>query len=283
MGERVKGKVAVVIGAGSVGSGVGNGKASAILYAREGASVMAVDCNLEACEETKHLIDEEGGDCITYEADVSKSIDCKNIIEKCIQTFGRIDVLHNNVGMSGGGGIVETSEETWDTVMTVNLKSIFLTCKYALPYMEKQESGSIINISSIGSVRVQPVSRTADTVSKVGVNTLTIPMTTYTVSKAGVNALTMEIAAQYVQKGIRANVILPGLIKTPRLAFGPYKNLHTTDPDAFWRQRDDRSPTGKQGDPWDIAYAALFLASDEAKYITGITLFVDGGITNICG
>ena len=282
MGERVKGKVAIVTGAGVIGPGMGNGKASAILYAREGARVMAVDCNLEAAEETKHLIAEEGGECITCEADVSKSIDCKNIIEKCIQTFGRIDVLHNNVGMSGGGGIVETSEETWDTVMTVNLKSMFLTCKYALPYMEKQESGSIINVSSIGSVRVQPVPRTADTVSRAGVNAPTIPMTTYTVSKAGVNALTMEIAAQYVRKGIRANVILPGLIKTPRLAFGPYKNLHTTDPDAFWRQRDDRSPTGKQGDPWDIAYAALFLASDEAKYITGITLFVDGGITNIC-
>ena len=265
MGERVKDKVAVVIGAGSIRPGMGNGKATAILYAREGARVMAVDCNLEAAEETKRLIDEEGGDCITYEADVSKSSDCKNIVEKCIQTFGRIDILHNNVGKSGGGGIVETSEETWDSVMAINLKSIFLTCKYALPYMEKQGSGSIINISSIAAVRIQPTA-----------------MTSYTVSKAGLITLTQDIATQYAQKGIRANVILPGLIKTPRLALGPYKDIYDVGVDLLWQKRDARSPTGKQGDAWDIAYAALFLASDEAKYITGITLLVDGGITNFC-
>ena len=134
MGERVKGKVAIVTGAGVIGPGIGNGKASAIIYAREGARVMAVDCNLEAAEETKHLIDEEDGECITFKADVSKSDDCKSMVEKCIQTFGRIDILHNNVGIAGMvGGVIETSEKIWDRVINVNLKSMFLTCKCVLP------------------------------------------------------------------------------------------------------------------------------------------------------
>jgi len=126
MGDRVKGKVAIVTGAGSIGPGIGNGKAAAIIYAREGAKVMAVDCNLEAAEETKSLIDEEGGECITFKADVSKSSECKSIVEKCIQTFGRIDILHNNVGIVQPKGVVEASEEEWDKIINTNLKSMFL-------------------------------------------------------------------------------------------------------------------------------------------------------------
>lgn len=262
MGERLKGKVAMVTGAGSIGSGMGNGKATAILFAREGARVMLVDLNPEAAEETKHVIDEEGGECIVFKADVSKSSDCKRMVEKCIQTFGRIDILHNNVALGAHGGPVETSEEDWDRVMDINLKSIFLTCKYALPYMEKQGSGAIINISSIGALRASPY-----------------PTLTYAVSKAGVIALTREVALQYAAKGIRTNAILPGLMKTPRIAYY-YKSASDWDVEEMWRRRDAMSPTGKQGEPWDIAYAALFLASDEAKYITGTTLIVDGGITN---
>lgn len=262
MGERLKGKVAMVTGAGSIGSGMGNGKATAILFAREGAQVMLVDLNPEAAEETKHVIDEEGGECIVFKADVSKSSDCKRMVEKCIQTFGRIDILHNNVALGAHGGPVETSEEDWDRVMDINLKSIFLTCKYALPYMEKQGSGAIINISSIGALRASPY-----------------PTLTYAVSKAGVIALTREVAIQYAAKGIRVNAILPGLMKTPRIAYY-YKSASDWDVEEMWRRRDAMSPTGKQGEPWDIAYAALFLASDEAKYITGTTLIVDGGITN---
>ena len=262
MGERLKGKVAMVTGAGSIGSGMGNGKATAILFAREGARVMLVDLNPEAAEETKHVIDEEGGECIVFKADVSKSSDCKRMVEKCIQTFGRIDILHNNVALGAHGGPVETSEEDWDRVMDINLKSIFLTCKYALPYMEKQGSGAIINISSIGALRASPY-----------------PTLTYAVSKAGVIALTREVAIQYAAKGIRVNAILPGLMKTPRIAYY-YKSASDWDVEEMWRRRDAMSPTGKQGEPWDIAYAALFLASDEAKYINGTTLIVDGGITN---
>jgi len=262
MGERLKGKVAIVTGAGSIGPGMGNGKATAILFAREGARVMLVDLNPGAAEETKRIIYEEGGESVVFQADVSKSNDCKSMIEKCVQTFGRVDILHNNVALGAHGGPVETSEEDWDRVIEVNLKSMFLTCKYVLPYMEKQGSGSIINISSINAL-----SSTA------------YPTLAYSVSKAGVIALTREVAIQYAAKGIRANAILPGLMKTPRVAYY-YKSASDWDVEEMWRRRDAMSPTGKQGEPWDIAYAALFLASDEAKYITGTTLIVDGGITN---
>ncbi len=260
MGERLKGKVAIVTGAGSIGPGMGNGKATAILFTREGARVMAVDCNLEAAEETKRLINEEGGDCIVFKADVSKSADCKSMIENCIQTFGRVDILHNNVGTVSRSGIDETSEEKWDHVMNVNLKSMFLTCKYALPHMEKQGNGAIVNIASIHAIRVPR------------------PSIAYSVSKAGVVALTREIAIQYAAKGIRANAILPGLMKTP-IVESMAKSSSSGDLEELWKKRDARCPTGKQGDAWDTAYAALFLASDEAKYITGTALIVDGGIT----
>ena len=263
MGNRVKGKVAIVTGAGSVGQGMGNGKAAAILYAREGAQVMLVDYNLEAAEETKDLIDEEGGDCITFKADVSQSNDCKSIIEKCIQTYGRVDILHNNVGIMVPGGVDETSEEDWDRMMNVNLKSMFLTCKYALPYMEKQGSGCIINISSINAIRTLPVLSAA-----------------YAASKAGVIALTREIAVQYASKGIRANAILPGLMNTP-MVVASLTEAFGGNVEEMIKMRDAMCPTGKQGDAWDTAYLALFLASDEAKYITGAALVLDGSLTNI--
>jgi len=262
MAERVKGKVAIVTGAGSIGPGMGNGKATAILFAREGARVMLVDVNLEAAGETRYLIDEEGRECITFQADVSKSDDCRRMIEKCIEAFGRVDILHNNVALGAHGGPVEISEETWDKVMNVNLKSMFLTCKYVLPYMEKQGSGSIINVSSIVAVRAEHA-----------------PLLPYAVSKAGVIALTREVAVQYAAKGIRVNAVLPGLIKTPRIEHY-YQKAWGGDVDEMWRRRDAMSPTGQQGEPWDIAYATLFLASDESKYITGTTLVVDGGLIN---
>ncbi|MFC1951885.1 SDR family NAD(P)-dependent oxidoreductase [Chloroflexota bacterium] len=263
MGDRVKGKVAIVTGAGSSGPGIGNGKASAIVYAREGAKVMLVDYNLKAAEETKRLIDEEDGDCFTFKADVSKSNDCKSITEKCVQTYGRIDILHNNVGIEIPGGVDEMSEEDWDKTMNVNLKSIFLTCKYALPYMEKQGSGCIINISSINAARNLPYISVA-----------------YSASKAGVNAFTREMAIQYAKKGIRANAILPGLMNTP-LVVVALTDTFGGDVDEMTKIRDAICPTGKQGEPWDVAYLALFLASDEAKYITGAALTLDGGLSNI--
>jgi NAD(P)-dependent dehydrogenase (short-subunit alcohol dehydrogenase family) len=260
MGDRLKGKVAIVTGAGSIGPGVGNGKASAIVYAREGARVMLVDLNLKAAEETKRLIDKEGGDCIAFKADVTKASDCQAMVDQCIQTFGRIDILHNNVGIVEPGGPVEVSEESWDRVMNVNLKSIFLTCKYVLPHMEKQKYGSIVNISSIAGIIVP------------------YPSVSYTASKAGVIALTRDIAIQYAKKGIRANSILPGLLNTP-MVVASLTQSYGGDAAEMIKRRDAKCPTGKQGEAWDVAYAALFLASDEAKYITATTLVVDGGIT----
>jgi len=260
MGDRLKGKVAIVTGAGSIGPGVGNGKASAIVYAREGARVMLVDLNLKAAEETKRLIDKEGGDCIAFKADVTKASDCQAMVDQCIQTFGRIDILHNNVGIVEPGGPVEVSEESWDRVMNVNLKSIFLTCKYVLPHMEKQKYGSIVNISSIAGIIVP------------------YPSVSYTASKAGVIALTRDIAIQYAKKGIRANSILPGLLNTP-MVVASLTQSYGGDAAEMIKRRDAKCPTGKQGGAWDVAYAALFLASDEAKYITATTLVVDGGIT----
>lgn len=262
MGERVKGKVAIVTGAGSIAAGIGIGKATAILLAREGARVMLVDLNPEAAEETKRLIDEEGGDSIVFQADVSKDGDCRSMVEKCVQTYGRVDILDNNVALGAHGGPVETSEEEWDRVMDVNLKSMFLTCKYVLPYMEKQGSGSIINVASVVAIRSEPK-----------------PMLAYAVSKAGVLALTREIAVQYAPKGIRVNAVSPGLMKTPRIAHY-YTDAWGGNIDEIWKKRDAMSPTGKQGEPWDVAYAVLFLASDEANYITGTNLIVDGGLTN---
>ena len=262
MGERLKGKVAIVTGAGSIGPGIGNGKATAILFAREGARVMLVDYNLKAANETKRIIDEEGGSSFVFKADVSKSGDCKSMIEECIQTFGRVDILHNNVGIKQIGGVVETSEETWDRVMDVNLKSMFLTCKYVLPHMEKQGGGCIINISSIAAIsRPQ------------------FPTPVYSASKAGVIALTREIAIEYAPKGIRANAILPGYVYTPFMDLG-LRDADVGDVDELMRKREAMIPIRKLGDAWDVAYAALFLVSDEAKYITGTILLVDGGITS---
>ena len=265
MARRVAGKVAIVTGAGSIGPGIGNGKAAAIVYAREGASVMLVDNNLNAALETKSWIDNEDGICFSFRADVGNSADCKNIIEECIKKYGRLDILHNNIGIEIPGGIDEISEESWDKVLNVNLKSMFLLCKHALNYMEKQRSGSIINISSINAIRTLPALSIA-----------------YSVSKAGVIALTREIAVQYAPKGIRANAILPGMMNTPMVT-AALTGAYGGDVEQMNIMRDRMCPTGKQGEPWDTAYLGLFLASDEAKYITGASFIVDGGLTCTVG
>lgn len=262
MGERLKDKVAIVTGAGSVGPGWGNGKATAVLFAREGARVLGIDISLAAVEETKGIIDQEGGDCTAHKADVSKSDEVKATVERCIETYGRIDILHNNVGIIVVGGPVETSEETWDRVNAVNLKSMFLTCKYVLPHMERQGGGAIVNISSIAAIRYTG-----------------IPYLTYYTTKAGILQLTQSIALEYAEKNIRANAILPGLMNTPMIV-EPLKEAYGGgDVEKMIEIRNNQCPTKKMGDAWDVAYAALFLASDEAKYITGTQLVVDGGIT----
>jgi NAD(P)-dependent dehydrogenase (short-subunit alcohol dehydrogenase family) len=262
MCQRLKDKVAIVTGAGSVGPGWGNGKATAVLFAREGAKVFAVDINLAAAEETKGIIDQEGGECTVHGADVSNSEEVRGIVDRCMGTYGRIDILHNNVGIVVVGGPVETTEETWDRVNAVNLKSMFLTCKYVLPHMERQGGGAIVNISSIAAIRYTG-----------------IPYITYYATKAGILQLTQGIALQYAEKNIRANAILPGLMDTPMIR-EPLKDAYAEgDVDKMIEIRNQQCPMKRMGDAWDVAYAGLFLASDEAKYITGTQLVVDGGIT----
>jgi len=262
MGKRLQDKVAIVTGAGSIGPGWGNGKATAVLFAREGAKVFAVDLNRAAAEETKGLIDQEGGLCTVHQADVTKSAEVKAFVERCLEIYGRVDVLLNNVGIVESGGPVEISEENWDRLIDINLKSMFLTCKYCLPVMEKQGSGAIVNISSIGALRF-----------------LGYPCVSYNASKGAVNQLTQNIAVQYAAKGIRANCVLPGLMNTPMIR-EPLKKFYAGgDIDKMIEIRNQQCPMKKMGDAWDVAYAAIFLASDEAKYITGANLVVDGGIT----
>jgi len=262
MSDRLKNKVAIVTGAGSGGPGWGNGKATAVLFAREGAKVFASDINLAAVEETKSIIDREGGICSIMKVDVSKTEEVKAMVDQCLKTYGRVDILHNNVGIVTVGGPVEISEETWDRVMAVNLKSMFLTCKYVLPHMEKQGGGVITNISSIAGIRYTGV-----------------PYVTYSTTKAGILGFTQSVALQYAEKKIRANSILPGLMNTPMIV-EPLKGVYGGgDVQRMIEVRNQQCPTKKMGEAWDVAHAALFLASDEAKYITGAQMVVDGGIT----
>lgn len=259
---RLMGKTAIVVGAGSTpGDKMGNGRATAILFAREGASVMLVDRRLDSAEETRSMIEAEGGRSFAFEADVTCAEDCRRMAEACVEAYGRIDILHNNVGIGVGGGPVELAEEDWDRVLDTNLKGMYLACKYVIPYMLQQGSGAIVNVSSIGAIRFPPY-----------------PMLAYSASKGGVNALTRSIAMQYAHQGIRCNAILPGLIHTP-MAIETISAALGMDKQELIRLRDAAVPMGHMGEAWDVAYAALFLASDEAKYITGVLLPVDGGLT----
>src|SRR5215469_693387 len=248
MGDRLKDKVALVSGAGSSGPGWGNGKATAVLFAREGAKVLAADINHDAALETKRIIDGECGICQAVSADVSRANDVSAMVNACIAAFGRIDVLHNNVGIVDVGGPVETTEESWDRVNDVNLKSMFLTCKHVLPHMERQGKGAIVNIASV----------------------------------SGIIQFTRVIALQYARSGIRANSILPGMMNTPMVHAPEVIAAYGGSVEEMVRRRDEQCPMGRMGDAWGVAYAALFLASDEAKYITGTELVVDGGLTVNC-
>jgi NAD(P)-dependent dehydrogenase (short-subunit alcohol dehydrogenase family) len=255
--------VAVVVGAGSSGPGWGNGKAAATLFAREGARIFAVDIDSNAARETCSLIREEGGTAELYEADVTDAGAVEELVASCLRAYGRIDVLHNNVGVVALGGPVELSEAEWDRVHAVNLKSFFLTAKYVLPQMEDQGAGTIVNVSSVASIRWTGISYVA-----------------YASSKAAVNQLTQAIAIEYAPKGIRCNAVLPGLMDTPMVQTG-LADIYPDQAEQTRAARDARCPTGKMGDAWDVAHASLFLASDEARYITGHCLVVDGGLSCI--
>jgi NAD(P)-dependent dehydrogenase (short-subunit alcohol dehydrogenase family) len=266
MAGLLKGKVAIVTGAGSVPGAqdrppIGNGRAAAVIYAREGAKVLAVDIDLGSADETKDMIQKEGGVCSSFRCDVSLAQDCHSMAEECLKIYGRIDILHNNVGIiqRKPAGILEADEEDWDRVMNVNVKSIFNTCRAVVPTMIKQREGSIVNISSVAGVKHSAPS-----------------FFIYSVSKAAVNKLTQCLAFELADKGIRVNCILPGMMDTPTI-YKELTKLYDGDIERMRKDRNGRIPMKSMGEAWDIAYASLFLVSSQARYITGQVLGVDGG------
>ena len=262
MAGRLQDRTAIVVGAGSVGPGWGNGKATAVTFARAGARVLCVDINQGAAEETAAIIAGEGGRAEAVQADATDQAQVDALVARAVELWGGVDVLHNNVGIVETGGPVETEEAGWDRVMAVNLKSMYLTCKAALPVMAAAGRGAIVNIGSVSGIRW-----------------LGVPYISYAASKAAVLGFTRAIALQYAAKGIRANVILPGLMDTPMIV-EPLKQAYAGgDIEEMRALRHAQCPMGHMGDAWDVAKAALFLASDEARYITAAELVVDGGLT----
>jgi len=255
---RLKGKTAVVFGAGSSGSGWGNGKAAAVAYAREGASVACVDLARNAAEETAFIITNEGGEALALTADVTDAGSVEDAVAEMMATFGRIDILHNNVGVTHMGGPVELTEEQFETALQLNLGSVYRTAKAVIPRMLQQGSGAIINISSLAAIRWTGY-----------------PYFAYYATKAAVNQATVALAMQYARQGIRANCIMPGLIDTP-LIYRQISGQYASVMDMV-AARNAAVPMGRMGTAWDIAHAAVFLASDEARFITGVCLPVDGG------
>ena len=263
MAGRLQDRVALITGAGSIGPGWGNGKATAALFAREGAKVLATDLNLEAAKEIRTIIEGEGGVCAAHRADVAKAASVQGMVEACMEAFGRIDVLVNNVGIVRPGGIVTTAEADWDLVTDVNLKSVYLVCRKVVPIMERQGKGAIVNIASIAAHRWTGV-----------------PYASYYATKGAVVSLSRSIALEYAAKGIRCNSVSPGLMNTPMVHHGLTAAYGAAgDIDNLIRVRDGQCPMGHMGDGWDTAYACLFLASDEAKYVSAHDLVVDGGLT----
>lgn len=257
---RLANRVALVFGAGCVGSGWGNGNAAAVAYAREGAAVVAVDRDQAAAEATRDLVRTEALECEALTADVTVSDSVAQAVADTIALHGRIDVLHDNVGYAGMGGPIELAEAEWNRLLDLNLKGVFLACKHVLPFMLRQEKGAIVNISSIAAIRWTGY-----------------PYAAYYAAKAGVNQLTVSIAMQYADQGIRANAIMPGLMDTPLI----HRQIATqyASADAMMQARNAACPMGRMGTGWDVAHAAVFLASDQAAYITGVCLPVDGGIS----
>jgi NAD(P)-dependent dehydrogenase (short-subunit alcohol dehydrogenase family) len=257
---RLAGKVAVVVGAGQTpGDTIGNGFATAVLFAREGARVLAVDRRAEAAEQVVAEIAAEGGEALAATADATDESDCRALILKAVERWGRLDVLHNNVGIGDGDASATRIEAAdWDRILAVNLKSAVLPCKYALPVMREQQSGVITNVSSVASV-------------------CSTPTVAYKASKAALDAYTRGVAISNARYGIRVNAVLPGLMNTP-MAIENLARALGIDKQELIAKRDAQVPLrGGMGSAWDVARAALFLASDEAAFITGVCLPVDGG------
>ena len=265
MTDRLRGKVAIVTGAGCVGPGWGNGRSTAVLFAREGARVFAVDKTPEPMAETIERVAEFGGEITTHICDVTDGAQVAAMVDACARECGRIDVLVNNVGGSAAGGPVEMPEDVWDAQVDVNLKSVFLTCKYVLPVMEAQGGGAIVNVASTSGIRWTGSAQVA-----------------YAATKAGVIQFSRVVAVQYAKKGVRVNTVVPGQMHTPMVEARLAKQRTGGDVDTLIKQRLGRIPLGFAGDGRDVANAALFLASDDARFVTGTEIIVDGGMSARC-
>ncbi len=260
MATRLAGKAGIVVGAGQTpGETIGNGRAAAIVFAREGAQVLLVDRQVQSAEETAAMIRREGGTAVCIQGDWTSRADCAAYVSACVETFGKVDFLHNNVGIgTGDASPLRLDEETFDRILNVNLKGCLLSCQAALPIMRQQGSGSIVNVSSLAAVA-------------------STPLTAYKISKAGMNALGQSLALANAAHGIRVNTIMPGLMDTPMAIEGIAQTQGLSREEV--RERRDREVPlrRKMGTGWDVAYASLFLHSDEAGFLTGVVLPVDGG------
>jgi NAD(P)-dependent dehydrogenase (short-subunit alcohol dehydrogenase family) len=257
---RVEGKVAIVTGAGSTpGPGVGTGKATAVVLAREGASVLLVDLHPERAEETLQMISGEGGKAQVFAADVTRAAGCEAMVRAAVDVFGTVDILVNNVGLAQLGTVVDTTEEAWDRALDVNLRSAFLASKYAVPVMAEKGAGSIVNIASISALR--------------GDGTVA-----YSAAKGGLIAMTVDMAYSHGRQGIRANAIAPGHITTPMVLSVSAPGARAEFMNAM---RAEAGLLGTPGTGWDVAWAAAFLASDEARWITGAVLPVESGVLSV--
>ena len=257
MADRLAGRVAIVTGAGSRSEGIGNGKATAILFAREGARVLCVDQVIARAQETVDAISSEGGETTAFAADVTKVADCEAMVAAALNAYGDVDILHNNVGISSTQGVGEITEDEWDQVLAVNLKSMVLTTQAALPALERSGRGAIINISSIAGLRYS--------------SGMAVKNTAYAASKAAIVGLTTTMAGQLAPKHIRVNCIAPGQVYTPMVAGRIDQEV-----------RQKRRLAGllqTEGTGWDIGWAAVYLASEEARWVTGQVIAVDAGIT----
>ncbi len=257
------GKSAIVTGAGSVGPGWGNGKATAVMLARQGAAVFGIDIDAAAVEETRALIANEGGTCATQRCDMLVAAEVDAAVAACVARFGRIDILINNVGGSHPGGPVDMPEDVWDRQIDFNLKTPFLGCKYVIPVMLAQGGGAIVNVSSIAGLRMGG--------ARVH--------SAYSASKAGVIAFSKSVALAHARQGIRCNTVVPGLMHTPLVEHRLVRQLGANDAEALIARRHAVVPMGHMGSGFDIAHAVLFLVSDEAKYVTATEIVVDGGLT----
>ncbi|MFI5053616.1 MAG: SDR family NAD(P)-dependent oxidoreductase [Acidimicrobiia bacterium] len=258
---RLDGRVAFITGIGSIGPGWGNGKATAVLLARQGATVFGVDLDEHAATETKGLVENEGATCVIERCDMTAGGDVAATVGACVERFGRIDILVNNVGGSAPGGPATMTEAEWDAQVDFNLKTTFLGCHHVLPVMLAQRAGAIVNLSSVSGIR-QHVGR---------------PQAAYSATKAAIVELSRSIAIQHARDGIRCNSVVPGLMHTPLVEARLAQQIAAGDVEALIAARHEKVPMGHMGDAWDVAHAVLFLASDEARYITATELVVDGG------